>query len=363
MIRYYIKALYICMVACLSRLYSSLRINRKHIVFLMTFKEDQLPIIYQLSERGFKITVFAKPKDFHYLENREHITYYPLKFSSLLKQLAALATAKVVFIDTYYLMMAGWRKKEGQTVIQTWHAAGALKKFGLEDHSVDLNQKDHVAQYRAVYQATDKYLVGGQQMAHCFEQAFEARYEQLLNFGSPRLTTYRRLDREAHQQKLKDQLGIKNKVAVYLPTYREEGQPNRLIDKETFETAVPGYTLLCKYHPAVTESADNIKMCTLDLVLLADLIITDYSSLAIEASIVNTPTLFYVYDEAEYEMVRGLNKYYYDVPQEYKVYDERTLYERINEGELQPLFQKWHQYNTSESLNQVVNYVEKLVRI
>ncbi|PCF82951.1 teichoic acid glycerol-phosphate primase TarB [Staphylococcus delphini] len=363
MMRYYIKTFYICMVACLSRLYSSLRIDRKHIVFLMTFKEDQLPIIYQLSQRGFNITVFAKPKDFHYLENRKHITYYPLKQSSILKQLAALATAKVVFIDTYYLMMAGWRKKEGQTVIQTWHAAGALKKFGLEDHSVDLTQKEHVDQYCAVYQATDKYLVGGQQMADCFEKAFGARYEQLLSFGSPRLTTYRRIDRQAHQQKLKKQLGIQNKVAVYLPTYREGGQMNRTIDKETFETAVPGYTLLSKYHPTVSAAAENIKMCTLDLVILADLIITDYSSLAIEASSVNTPTLFYVYDEADYEIVRGLNKYYYDIPQEYKAYDERTLYERINEGQLQPLFQKWHQYNTSESLNQVVNYVEKLVRI
>lgn len=58
-------------------------------------------------------------------------------------------------------------------------------------------------QYCAVYQATDKYLVGGQQMADCFEKAFGARYEQLLSFGSPRLTTYRHIDRHAHQQNLK----------------------------------------------------------------------------------------------------------------------------------------------------------------
>ncbi|REA94703.1 hypothetical protein DV966_14385 [Staphylococcus pseudintermedius] len=66
----------------------------------------------------------------HYLEKRKQSTYYPLKQSSIVKQLAAVATAKVVFIDTDYLMMEGWRKKEGQTVIQTWHEAGALKKFG-----------------------------------------------------------------------------------------------------------------------------------------------------------------------------------------------------------------------------------------
>lgn len=361
--RHYIKALYIYIVAFLSRFYRTLRIDRNHIVFLMTFKEDQLPIIYQLDEQGFRITVFAKEKDFHYLENRDHVTCYPLKTATILKQLSALATAKVIFIDTYYLLMAGWEKKKGQTVIQTWHAAGALKKFGLEDHAVDLNHKPQVAQYRAVYEATDKYLVGGQQMAHCFEKAFGARYEQLIGFGSPRLTTYRRLDHQAHKEKLKKELGIDNKVAVYLPTYREEGRANRTIDKQTFETAVPGYTLLSKYHPTVVGTAQNTKMCTLDLIVLADLVITDYSSLAIEASIADTPTLFYVYDEAEYEKVRGLNEYYYDIPQMYKVYDELSLYERVREGQLQPLFKEWHQYNTSESLNQVVNYVKKLVKI
>ncbi|CAD7360553.1 MULTISPECIES: teichoic acid glycerol-phosphate primase TarB [Staphylococcus] len=363
MMRYYIKMFYIYIIKFLSRLYSHLRVDANHIVFLMTFKEDELPIIYQLSENGFRVTVFAKKKDFSFLENRQNITYHPLKFSSILKQLSALATAKIIFIDTYYLLMAGLNKKSGQTVIQTWHAAGALKKFGLEDRSVDLNNHKLVEQYRAVYQATDKYLVGGQQMSHCFEKAFEAEYEQLIGFGSPRLTTYRQLDIEAHKQKLKQELGIENKVAVYLPTYREQGQNNRTIDKVTFETTVPGYTLLSKYHPTVPAAVNNTKVCTLDLIVMADLIITDYSSLAIEASIIDTPALFYVYDEAEYDEIRGLNEYYQAIPQDYKVYNEHDLYARIRKGNLKPLFEKWHQFNTRESLNQVVNYVEKLVRI
>ena len=38
-----------------------------------------------------------------------------------------LSKAKIIILDTYYLMMGGYQKKKGQTVIQTWHAAGALK--------------------------------------------------------------------------------------------------------------------------------------------------------------------------------------------------------------------------------------------
>ena len=34
--------------------------------------------------------------------------------------------------------MGGYTKKKAQTIIQTWHASGALKNFGLT-HQVDLN--------------------------------------------------------------------------------------------------------------------------------------------------------------------------------------------------------------------------------
>ncbi|MCB7376950.1 CDP-glycerol glycerophosphotransferase family protein, partial [Bariatricus massiliensis] len=66
---------------------------------------------------------------------------------NVIAQLKALATAKVIFVDNYYLLMGGYRKKKGQTVIQTWHAAGALKYFGLKDHAVDLSNKKMVDQY------------------------------------------------------------------------------------------------------------------------------------------------------------------------------------------------------------------------
>ncbi|WP_349421092.1 teichoic acid glycerol-phosphate primase TarB [Staphylococcus felis] len=364
MIQYLIKAIYIETIRLINILFKKRRIDANHIVALMTFKEDILPIVYELSQKGYQVTVFARPKDFEYLKNRKNIKYYSLSYKNMFRKIDELSMAKIIFIDTYYLLMAGFEKKEGQTVIQTWHAAGALKKFGLEDHALHPKNKKAVDQYKAVYSATDKYLVGGYNMSTCFERSFGAEYNQLLCFGNPRLTTYLKLDLKEHKQKIKKQLGIKNKIAVYLPTYREQRQNNRILDKAAFETALPEYTLLSKYHPTVAPVEQNIKMCTLDLLVVADLIITDYSSLAIEASLIDTPALFYVYDEVEYDKVRGLNQFYYqEIPQNYKVYDERSLYQRIQQGHIEPLFKEWHQFNTPESLNQVVNYVQKLVRI
>ena len=81
---------------------------------------------------------------------------------------------------------------------------GALKDFGLTDHQVDLNNKAMVEQYKRVYNATDYYLVGGDEMARCFEASFEAQPEQMLKFGLPRLVKYLNMNIEKEQQRLKE---------------------------------------------------------------------------------------------------------------------------------------------------------------
>ena len=49
------------------------------------------------------------------------------------------------------------------------------------------------------------------------------------------------------------------------------------------------------------------KYNTFDLLRIADYIITDYSAVAFEASILNKPIYFYVYDIEDYKKTRGLN--------------------------------------------------------
>lgn len=60
-----------------------------------------------------------------------------------------------------------------------------------------------VRQYKKVYDATDYYLVGGEKMAQCFIQSFDASPSQMLKFGLPRLTQYFRSNLKLEQQRLK----------------------------------------------------------------------------------------------------------------------------------------------------------------
>ncbi|MDK9843308.1 CDP-glycerol glycerophosphotransferase family protein [Staphylococcus equorum] len=362
--RQIIKKLYMFIISLLNLIYSKKKLKNNHIVVMMTFAEDVLPIVEALNRKLYKITVIGNEENRKYIQQFEHVTFLPAGNKKVFQHIKALSTAKVIIIDTYYLMFGGFKKKTNQTVIQTWHAAGALKNFGLQDHQVDLSNKPMVHQYQKVYRATDKYLVGGEPMVTCFKDAFEAADEQFLKTGLPRLVPYTLLNVEKRQQELKKQYGIEGKVAVYVPTYREHKQSNRNIDKVNFETALPNYTLLSKLHPSIAN--DNQTTINLQsLMIMADVIISDYSSLAIEASILDKPTLFYVYDEKQYEKERGLNSFYYDIPAQYKAYSEDELVRKLQENSIvwSPLFETWHEYNAKDSLTQVIHYIEEMVKL
>ncbi|PHK50454.1 teichoic acid glycerol-phosphate primase TarB [Staphylococcus edaphicus] len=362
--RQMIKKLYMTIISFLNLIYMKKKIQDRHIVIMMTFAEDVYPIIEALYRKGYLITVIGNDSNRAYIQQFENINFISTGNKRVFKHIKALSTAKVIVIDTYYLMLGGLKKKPQQTVIQTWHAAGALKHFGLTDHQVDLSNTKMVTQYKNVYGATDKYLVGGEPMVACFKASFDATDEQFLRTGLPRLVPYTTLDIKKRQHELKKQYGIEGKVAIYVPTYREHKQANRNIDKGEFEAALPEYTLLSKLHPSIeTEAQTTIHLQT--LMILADVIISDYSSLAIEASLLGKPTVFYVYDETQYEQERGLNKFYKAIPEGYKAYSETELIEKISASDVQlsPLFDVWHEYNTQDSLTNVINEIEKMVKI
>ncbi|MDQ7109727.1 CDP-glycerol--poly(glycerophosphate) glycerophosphotransferase [Staphylococcus cohnii] len=361
--RQLIKKLYMTIISFLNLIYIKKKINHHHIVVMMTFVEDVLPIIEALNRKSYEVTVIAKESNRKYVEQLDNVTFIPAGNKKVFKHIKALSTAKIIVIDTYYLLFGGFKKKSQQTIIQTWHAVGALKNFGLTDHQVDLNNKKMVNQYKNVYRATDKYLVGGEPMVNCFKSAFGAKDDQFLRTGLPRLVPYVNLDIKQKQQALKLQYGINDKLALYVPTYREHHQANQIIDKARFETALPSYTLMSKLHPSLPQDEQhNISLQS--LMVMADVIITDYSSLAIEASLLNKPTLFYVYDEANYEKVRGLNSYYYEIPEFYKAYSEEDIVHilQTHASALMPLFKNWHDYNVPNSLTQVINHIEKMVK-
>ena len=106
------------------------------------------------------------------------------------------------------------------------------------------------------------------------------------------------------------------KIVLYAPTFRDGEQMPEI---EPLITAAEkmGMLLIVRLHPLDRERLERRRVLpkfrecpefgTFTLMAVADAVITDYSAISIEASLIKKPVYFYVYDLERYKETRGLN--------------------------------------------------------
>lgn len=226
-----------------------------------------------------------------------------------------IATSKVCVLDGYSIPISILKHKKNLEIIQIWHASGAVKKFGYQS----LNKKEGrgvcVAKLMQMHKNYSHVLAPSVETAKFYEEAFNVAREKIILNGLPRLDYI--LDKEQEivltKKFHKDYPKYKNKkIILYVPTFRKESNNSIYLKKLINNIDFSKYALIIKPHPLdktknIFKYTVNKKYSTYDLLKIADYIITDYSAVAFEASILDKPLYFYVYDIEEYEKVRGLN--------------------------------------------------------
>lgn len=235
----------------------------------------------------------------------------------LFKFLKLYSTSKIVFVDDYYHMLSYVKKKKEVKIIQLWHACGAFKTFGYsrlgKDSSLNQSSPNH-RQY-------DYAVVSSKDVAYCYAEGFGISTNKILSLGSPRCD---RFTDEAYKNYFLKKFNSENpelsdkKIILFAPTFRGGGQGNCYYPIEKFEAdkifeALPEeYVVVCKMHPYLSErpkcsekySRRLIDMSDRydinDLLFVTDILITDYSSVIFEASLLNIPMLFFAFDLDEY---------------------------------------------------------------
>ncbi len=242
-------------------------------------------------------------------------------------------TAKYIVLDDFYGLISSMKVRKGQEVIQLWHGSGAFKKFGFSR----MNTGDRMTKIHTGYRKYTKASVTAEPIRECFAEAFDIDISKVEAVGSPRTDVF--FDEKAKSEaaervymsfpQLKDK-----KVVLIAPTYRgrkvEDAHYNfealnidKLVDELGDE-----YTVAVKWHPALN---NNIKrgLCEFDvskvdplrfvdvsgysdindLLVVADALVTDYSSVIFDWYLLDKPVIYFVYDLEEYKSGRGL---YYD---------------------------------------------------
>jgi CDP-ribitol ribitolphosphotransferase len=231
-------------------------------------------------------------------------------FWNCLHQYIALKRSKLVIINDNNYIISRHKPKHTQ-VIQLWHACGAVKKCGN--------------QTKRAYKIKNYDIVTATSPAwrDVYTQAFNVNRWQVHVTGMPRIDYFLSdyTDKIAafydKYPMLKDK-----KIVLYAPTFRGTTTkkdihldvPNYADLLSKLNTDTNDYAIVCKYHPLLqikTEQTDTIIDCSGEdlytLMHICDCLITDYSSIIFDYSLLGKPCILYVPDLDNYTDNVGLN--------------------------------------------------------
>lgn len=228
-----------------------------------------------------------------------------------------LQTSRLVVVDNAYLPVHVAPHREGTTVVQVWHAEGALKRFGA-DAARPLAEPERTFLHRHY----DWVVTSGEASRSAWARAFRTPMDRALPLGSPRTDFF--FDAEAMAAAKARILAVHpeltgRRVILYAPTFRGRGRakrPGTGLDAAALRAALaPSDVLLLKGHPnldptlvptagfdVVVDPGAELN----ELLVVADILITDYSSAIFDAALLRRPLVLLVDDLEEYERDPGL---------------------------------------------------------
>jgi len=271
---------------------------------------DSFKFIYdELRERRPRYKLVA------HLKNKER------SFKEFCRLYYDVATSKYIILDDYYLPFLDMRFRNKTEVIQTWHAPGAIKKFGNGSFG------SHAEFESKIHQSYTKVVAPSKKWITPFAEAFSIPEDDIYPIGLARTDVF--FCQETIDY-VKDRfLGIypeiaKKKVITYAPTFRgRKGaranfslRLNLEMMKEMLEN---DYIIVLKLHPIMKgiKIPEEVEDFVLDLsaedtnqvLMMSDILISDYSAIALEYALLERPMIFYAYDHEIYAREQG---FYYD---------------------------------------------------
>lgn len=296
------------------------------VIFLEVRAENlsnNFQLLYKTLEEDYEFDI-----QFHFL--RTSFIRYRYLFLRSLKCLKDVASAKYVFLNESTNLIGCTKIRKETTVIQTWHACGAFKRFswGAVNNKFGAGAKE-LERY-PFHNNYSLVTVSSPEVVWAYEEsmAYTDRPGIVQGVGVSRTDIFYDNDyiKEAYEklyQLIPSSKG--KKVILYAPTYRGQVKsaqaPDQLDVSLFYENFQDDYILLHKHHPFIKERPEipeelkefsrdvSQEMSIEELLCVSDICISDYSSLVFEYSLFEKPMVFFAYDLSDYDDWRG---FYYD---------------------------------------------------
>jgi len=314
------------MLPCVYRLGCLRRIDPKRIFFVHDHEDTPgdnfVPIIQQLQQQGYTCEFHGRVRGVggrlrQYLMLMRFAWQYP--------------RARAVFLMEVTNRIDRIRPRNGTQIVQLWHGCGAFKQWGYS--TIDLKWGVSARTYK-FFPANRFYTytsVSSPEVIRHYAQAFNNDPATIHPWGVPRTDFFFQpgIVEQCRAQVLAalPEIGTR-KIVLYAPTFRgnslRKSRHDDVLDYDMMDTALGSdCALLLKPHPRARKSIPEplgetpfvfnaADMPIHVLLCAADLVITDYSSLIFEYSLLERPMLFYAYDLDNYDKTRSFYYPYLD---------------------------------------------------
>ncbi|MFM2097878.1 MAG: hypothetical protein RIT06_506 [Chloroflexota bacterium] len=237
-----------------------------------------------------------------------------------------VASSRVILVDDYYFSIYPIARRPGTTIVQVWHASGAFKRFGRATVGKGWGADTDFIRHVPIHSNYDLALVSSASVAPAYAEAFGAPVEIFTaRFGMPNTDPLiDPVQSATSREQVRTKLGIgSDEIAVlWAPTFRgpsilEAAAPVDLDLELLMSRLSPKHRLILRMHPFVQKSL-NIPAALRDRVvdasseedinsvlLAGDILVSDYSSLIYEFSLLGRPIALFAPDLDKYEQERG----------------------------------------------------------
>ncbi|MEH7383245.1 CDP-glycerol glycerophosphotransferase family protein [Bacillus sp. JJ1533] len=238
----------------------------------------------------------------------------------IVKVIYHLTTSRYFIIDDYYLPLYFIKPRKGIEIIQVWHAAGAFKKFGYSTIGKDYGPSREYLNIIKVHSNYSSVIVSTKEVIPIYSEAFNMPPSKILPLGLPRTDYF--FEVEKHQL-LKERF-IKEfpelrgkKLILYAPTFRGKNRQvhsfDYFINFNVLNKMLNGkYVVLLHLHPYINNKINIDKKLSgfiylieknytiEELLILSDILISDYSSIIFDYSLLRKPMAFFAKDLEAY---------------------------------------------------------------
>lgn len=347
-------------------LFKPLKIKKNRITFI-SYKSNKL-------EKDFKLISKALEKEKKYeliyiLTKYENNLLGNIKYLyNCILQLYYTNTSSIIILDYNNFVISNF-KKTGVKVIQIWHASGAIKKFGN-----DIEREYLIKNYDYVISTSECWT-------DIYSKAFNVKKENIVPLGLPRTDVLFSKEKLKKYKKniLHKYPEIKDKkVILYAPTFRGDhikGAYIPKIDLQYIKNKIgDDYVIIYKFHPwnesvDIGESKGIIngnKEGLIKLFSVSDYLISDYSSIIYDFTILGKPIISFVPDIDEYRISRGFYKDYEKVmpwpicKSENEVVDA-ILNKEVNVNDIIEFNNRYFKYKDGKSIERILSFINNLI--